>query len=175
MADGSDVERTLADLDELLGRLEQLPGPAGELALEAVSALAEVYGAALARAVAIAVAQGNGATAAAFTADPLLGSLLALHGIHPDAAEVRVARALDELPGGIEFLGITDGVADVQMSGGGCGCGSSAGAEAVRDAVLAAAPELADVRTVAAQAARAPAFVPLASLSRARVPVPGGR
>jgi len=35
--DDAAVEQTLADLDELLGRLEQLPGPAGELALEAVS------------------------------------------------------------------------------------------------------------------------------------------
>jgi len=174
MAEEPDVEATLADLDALLGRVEQLPGAAGELALEAVSALAEVYGAALARAVAIAVRPGDDATAAALTADPLLGSLLALHGIHPDAAEVRVARAVDGLPGGVEFLGITDGVADVRMgAGGGCGCGASAGAEEVRDAVLAAAPELAEVRTVAAPAA--PAFVPLASLTRAPVPVAGGR
>jgi hypothetical protein len=170
--DDAAVEQTLADLDELLGRLEQLPGPAGELALEAVSALAEVYGAALARAVSIAVPADGGATAAALAADPLLGHLMALHGIHPDPAEVRVARALGEVHGGGELVGITDGVAEVRMSGGG-GCGASAGPELVRDTVLAAAPELADVRAVAAPAA--PAFIPLSSLTRAPVPAAGGR
>jgi Fe-S cluster biogenesis protein NfuA len=125
--------------------------------------------------VAIAVRPGDGA-AAAFTADPLLGSLLALHGIHPDPAEARVARALDGLPGRVELLGITDGVADVRMgAGGGCGCAPSAGADEVRDAVLAAAPELAGVRTVVAPAVREPAFVPLDGLGRAPLPVPGGR
>lgn len=154
----AEVERILTDLDELLGRLEQLPGPAGQLALEAVSALAEVYGAALARAVSYA---GASATAA-LVADPLLGHLLALHGIHPDPAEVRVARALDEVHG--ELLGVRDGVAEVRLaSAGGCGCGAAAGEEAVRDAVLGAAPELADVRTVPAPAP--PAFVPLTSLT----------
>src|SRR3954453_17142756 len=49
LADAAVRER-LTGLDELLERVEQIPGPAGELALEAVSALAEIYGEALARA-----------------------------------------------------------------------------------------------------------------------------
>ena len=52
--DDAAVRERLTGLDELLERVEQIPGPAGELALEAVSALAEVYGEALARALALA-------------------------------------------------------------------------------------------------------------------------
>ncbi|CCG03933.1 hypothetical protein [Blastococcus saxobsidens] len=180
-----EVEQRLTELDELLGRVEQLPGPAGELALEAVAALAEVYGAALTRAVAYA----SGATRStgtplveAFTGDDLLGHLLALHGIHPDPVEVRIARALDdvraqlEAQGEVTFLGIEDGVAEVRVTGGGGGgCGSGCGCSSasteppdalVRNAVLATAPELSDVRVVVVQAARPATFIPLDSLLR---------
>jgi len=171
-----DVERRLAELDALLARVEQLPGPAGELAMEAVAALAEIYGAALTRAVA-----QPGAPVAAFTADPLLGALLALHGIHPDPVTVRVGRALDEVGevlgahgGQVTLSRIDDGVAELAVTPG-HGCGSPAPAEveeAVRGAVLAAAPELSDVHVVALDAARTPAFVPIDSLFRAPVGAP---
>src|SRR5689334_20587917 len=45
MGDDAEVEARLSELDELLARVEQLPGPAGELALEAVAAVVEIYGA----------------------------------------------------------------------------------------------------------------------------------
>jgi hypothetical protein len=170
------VEQRLAELDELLARVEQIPGPAGELAMEAVAALAEIYGAALARAVA-----QPGAPVAAFTADPLLGALLALHGIHPDSVDVRVGRALGEAGevlgahgGQVRLRGIAHGVAELAVTPG-HGCGSPAPAEveeAVRGAVLAAAPELADVRVVTLDGARSPAFVPLDSLLHAPVGAP---
>ena len=48
--DNDDVRERLAVLDEQLARLEATPGPIGELALVAVSGLAEIYGQALARA-----------------------------------------------------------------------------------------------------------------------------
>jgi Fe-S cluster biogenesis protein NfuA len=191
-----EVERLLAALDELLGQVEQIPGPAGELAVEAVAALAEVYGAALTRAMAYVGGATDGAgtpLAAAFTGDALLGHLLALHGIHPDPVDVRIARALDDVrgalgshAGAVELVGVDAGVAEVHIaatgggcsSGGGSGCGCSSGGDgledAVRDAVLGAAPELTDVRiAVPAEAPRPAAFVPLDSLLRApaqRVP-----
>jgi Fe-S cluster biogenesis protein NfuA len=159
--DDAAVGERVTRLDDLLGRVEQVPGPAGELALEAVSALAEVYGEALARALALAAEPGT------FVADELLGHLLALHGIHPDPVERRVEQALAQLEpavrergGEVELAGIDDGVAHVRLSVSGCG---SAGVEdAVRSAVLAVAPELADVQREVPPPA--PTFVPLDSL-----------
>src|SRR4051812_49911458 len=80
------VERRLAELDELLERVEQIPGPTGALALEAVAAVVEIYGAALSRALLLA------RSPEAFTSDPLLGHLLLVHGLHPDPVDVRVRR-----------------------------------------------------------------------------------
>jgi Fe-S cluster biogenesis protein NfuA len=158
--DDAAVRERLTGLDELLDRVEQIPGPAGELALEAVAALAEVYGEALARALAL-------ADPSAFAADELLGHLLVLHGIHPDPVERRVARALEDMApavrergGEVELAGLDDGVARVRLTVSGCG---AAGVEdEVRTAVLAVAPELDEVRREAPP--RAPAFVPLDSL-----------
>jgi Fe-S cluster biogenesis protein NfuA len=161
------VREQLARLDELLGQVEATPGPAGELALETVSALAEVYGEALTRMTAYAAE--SPAAVDAITGDELLSHLLVLHGIHPDPVERRAARAVDELRsvlaergGDVELAGITDGVANVRLSVKGCGSSSAGVEDAVREAVLALAPELADVQR--APAPREAAFVPLDSL-----------
>ncbi|MFN2494852.1 MAG: NifU family protein [Pseudonocardiaceae bacterium] len=120
--DDTAVQERLTRLDELLGQVEQIPGPAGELALEAVSALAEVYGEALARATAYVSRAPT--LVEAITGDELLGHLLVLHGIHPDPVERRVAQALDALRpalaqrgGDVELVGIDQGVARVRLSG----------------------------------------------------------
>jgi Fe-S cluster biogenesis protein NfuA len=161
--DDTAVRERLTGLDDLLERVEQIPGTAGELALEAVSALAEVYGEALARAMALTADPG------AFVADELLGHLLVLHGIHPDPVERRVARALDEMApalrergGEVALAGLDDGVARVRLTV--SGCGSAGVEEEVRTAVLAVAPELHDVRRETPP--RAPTFVPLDSLTQ---------
>jgi Fe-S cluster biogenesis protein NfuA len=158
--DDTAIRQRLTDLDELLDRVEQIPGPAGELALEAVSALAEVYGEALARALAL-------AEPSAFVADELLGHLLVLHGIHPDPVERRVVRALEEMApavrergGEVELAGLDDGVARVRLTV--SGCGAAGVEEEVRTAVLAVAPELDEVRRETPP--RDAAFVPLDSL-----------
>lgn len=169
-----EVEQRLADLDGLLAQVEAIPGPAGRLAVEAVAAVAEVYGAALTRVMAYAsggTGPAGGRLLDALTGDPLLGHLLALHGIHPEPAEGRIARALDDVraqhgpSAEVALGGVADGVAEVRVAGGG-GCGHSAGAlaDVVRDAVLAAAPELAEVRVVPVEAARPATFIPLDAL-----------
>ena len=71
----------------------------------------------------------------------------------------------------LELLGITAGTAQVRVTSGG-GCGSPAPDElerALREVLMAAAPELAAVETVAAEAPRRTTFIPLDSLVR-RVP-----
>jgi Fe-S cluster biogenesis protein NfuA len=166
LADATVRER-LTRLDELLAQVEAIPGPSGELALDAVSALAEVYGEALARAVGYADDAPD--VLAALTGDELLGHLLVMHGVHPDPVEHRITHALDQLRpalqergGDVELAGINHGVATVRLSIKGC---SSAGVEdAVREAVLAVAPELSDVARAPATGRPEAAFVPLDAL-----------
>jgi hypothetical protein len=171
--DDAAVEELVGRVEQLLGRLEEVPGPAGELAAAAVAALTELYGEALARV----AGHARGSPALRELADDaLVGRLLALHGLHPDPVDRRVARALDglrlelsSLGRDVTLAGLADGVAEVVLSGHGGGCGSGGPSVAqltdlVRDVVVGAAPELADVRVVPE---RPTTFVPLESLLRA--------
>ncbi|MFF7725500.1 NifU family protein [Streptomyces sp. NPDC008001] len=163
--DSGDAEtvRLLARADELLGRLEALPGPTAQAGLESVRALTEVYGEALARVVDAA----GPALAGRLADDELVGHLLVLHGLHPEPVERRVARAVDglrpavrERGGDLQLVGVEGGIATVRLKAGGCPSTAAGAAAAVRDAVLALAPELSDVRQ-APEEDRRSAFVPL--------------
>ncbi|MFE7271435.1 NifU family protein [Streptomyces sp. NPDC057623] len=175
-----DVEARLARLDDLLEGLEAAPGPTTRSATEAVGLLTEVYGEALARV----MDHADGPLAERLADDELLGHLLVLHDIHPEPAELRAARAVERLRpavqergGDVEWAGVEGQVARVRLTpggGGGCGsgCGSGSGSgamevtDAVRAAVLAAAPELTAVEPLTAAApAPPPAFVPLATIT----------
>ncbi|MFE5399934.1 NifU family protein [Streptomyces sp. NPDC056580] len=167
------VEARLARLDEVLAGLESAPGPAAREALEPVLLLSEVYGEALARIVDLA----DERLGERLAADELLGHLLVLHSLHPEPAERRAERAVEKLRpavrergGDLEWAGVEGGVARVRLSGTGCGSGCGGGSadvtEAVRAAVLAAAPELTAVEPVAEERRAAPAFVPLGSIGR---------
>lgn len=161
----AEVRERVTRLDDLLERLEQVPGPAAEVAMEAIEVLTEVYGTALARV----VASVGEATLRSLADDEVVGHLLLLHGLHPDPPEQRIARALDEVrpelgEGAVELTGIDDdGVATIRVTAAGCRSTAARTASAVRDVVLAAAPELADVHPVTA---RPPALIPVDSLLR---------
>jgi len=163
------VRERLAVLNEQLEQLEVTPGPIGELALAAMSGLAAIYGQALARALDLA----DPALVERMLGDELIGHLLALHGIHPAPVEARVARAIEGLrerlsarAAEIELDGIDHSVAIVRVSLRGCGTSLASIKPAVSQAVLAAAPELADVTIVPAGQASPAAFVPLDALMR---------
>ena len=169
------VEARLARLDEVLAGLESAPGPA----LEAVRLLTEVYGEALARV----LDDADERLWERLADDDLLGHLLVLHEIHPESPERRAARAVEKLRpavrergGDLEWAGVDGRVARVRLtSGGGCGSGCGGGSaevvEAVREAVLAVAPELTSVETVPGTAGRkpAPAFGPRSTIKRRAV------
>ncbi len=170
-----DVEARLGRLDELLEGLESVPGPTTRSATEAVALLTEVYGEALARV----LDQADEQLAGRFAEDELLGHLMVLHDIHPEPAERRAARAVERLRpvvqergGDVEWAGVEGQVARVRLTtGGGCGSGCGGGGsevtDAVRAAVLAAAPELTAVEPLTETA---PAFVPLATLTHRAAP-----
>ena len=91
---------------------------------------------------------------ARLTADPLVESLLLLHGLHPLDVDARIQRALDQVrpylgshAGGVEYLGVSDGVARLRLEGCCHGCPSSTVTVrlAIEGAVQDAAPEVTEV------------------------------
>jgi Fe-S cluster biogenesis protein NfuA len=122
--------------DALLGSIEDNPA-----ALEAVHAIVDLYGEALARIVA----------GADPVEDELVSHLLLVHDLHPVDVETRVRKALDEVRpylgshgGDVELLGVTDGVVRLRLNGTCNGCPSSQVTlqNAIEEAVLKAAPDL---------------------------------
>lgn len=180
--DDEAVRQRLVRIDDLLDRVEQMPGPTTDAAIEAVQILTEIYGEALSRVLACVGRE----TVERCVDDELLRHLLVLHDIHPDTVEQRVQQVLADLRpelesrgGSVELLGIEAGVARLRVSGGGgcTSCGSSAGPvdEAVIDAVLALAPELAHVEAVHETAGATQAVIPVEALLRRPAAVGGGR
>ena len=94
--------------------------------------------------------------------DELVGSLLLLHGLHPDDLEARVRQALDGVRpylnshgGDVELLEIADGMVRLQMQGSCNGCPSSSATlrQTIERAIYEAAPDVAAIEVAAASAA----------------------
>ena len=111
------------------------------------------------------------------TEDPLVESLLLLHDLHPLDVDARIQRALDRVrpylgshAGGVEYLGVRDGVARLRLEGSCHGCPSSTVTVqlAIKGAVQDAAPE---VTEVVVEGMTAPPGPPLLQIGRA----PGAR
>jgi Fe-S cluster biogenesis protein NfuA len=129
-------------VEALLDRVEQFPEPQREVATELVAALLDMYGEGLARIVAACEVPVE---------DELVAHLLLLHGLHPLPVAERVTRALDEVRpylvahgGGVELLGVADGVVRLKLEGACHGCPSSALTlrSAVEEAIMRAAPDV---------------------------------
>jgi Fe-S cluster biogenesis protein NfuA/nitrite reductase/ring-hydroxylating ferredoxin subunit len=143
-------------IEALLEGLDALPdGAARQTATEIVQALLDLYGEGLGRIVDVVAARDDGTLARELGEDELVAHLLLLHGLHPVPVEDRVRDALaGVLPyleshgGGVELLGVDDGVVRLRMRGSCSGCPSSAVTLrlAIEDAVLRAAPDVAEVR-----------------------------
>ncbi len=150
MEDRELIER----VEGLLEEIESVADPAArDVALEAVQAVLELYGAGLERI----LDRVGGSAARTLVDDELVEHLLLLHGLHPVAVEERVRAALDNVRpylgshgGDVELVRVSDGVAVVRMQGSCEGCPASAMTLklAIEDAVLKNVP---DVERVEAQ------------------------
>jgi Fe-S cluster biogenesis protein NfuA/nitrite reductase/ring-hydroxylating ferredoxin subunit len=151
----SGVRDVGARVEELLASLRSEPGAAGA-AEELVQLLVGLYGDGLGHIVA--ALQDQGAPGVEMldrlTQDPLVESLLLLHDLHPLDVDTRIQRALDGVrpylgshAGGVEYLGVSDGVARLRLEGSCHGCPSSTVTVqlAIEGAVQEAAPEVAEV------------------------------
>ena len=151
------VRKTGERIEELLSLLRPAGGDqAAAIAEELVGLLVGLYGEGLAHIVAALADHGEpGAEIlAALTDDPLVESLLLLHDLHPLDVDTRVQRALDRVrpylgshAGGVEYLGVADGVARLGLVGSCHGCPSSTVTvrTAIEGAIMEAAPEVAEV------------------------------
>jgi len=172
MTTDEEAEELLHRLNELLEQLERVPGPTGRLAMDAVAALSQLYGAALARVMAL--VDGEPRIPGVLAEDELLRHLLVLHGIHPLPVADRVADALDRLRphvplhgGALVLDGIDGGVARIVMPAsctGGCGPEPAALREAIVSCVLSVAPELSDVEVKQERGGSAPTLIAAESL-----------
>jgi Fe-S cluster biogenesis protein NfuA/nitrite reductase/ring-hydroxylating ferredoxin subunit len=188
--DGIDLRAAEARIEGLLAELSGHPdGQVVERAEELVGLLVRVYGAGLARVVAIAAGRDPDLVHR-FAEDDLVGSLLMVHGLHPLGIAERVQRALDAVrpylgshAGGVELLGVDEeGVVRLRLEGSCDGCPSSTVTVklAIERAITEAAPEVVrvDVEGLVEPAVPGPKLIPVESL-RQRIsavdwqPVPG--
>jgi Fe-S cluster biogenesis protein NfuA/nitrite reductase/ring-hydroxylating ferredoxin subunit len=143
-------------IEEILALLRTAGGSSAASAEELVGLLVGLYGDGLGHIVAALADGGPAGTAllAKITEDPLVESLLLLHDLHPLDVDARIQRALDQVrpylgshAGGVEYLGVSDGVARLRLEGSCHGCPSSTVTVrlAIEDAVKNAAPEVSDV------------------------------
>lgn len=149
--DDAQAREQVARIEGLLGELEALEDVAArDKATETVALLLEVYGEGLAR-VAEQVARAQPELLEEVARDELVSHLLLLHGLHPVDLEVRVRGALDEVRpyleshgGGVELLGLDEGVVRLRLQGSCEGCPSSTMTLklAIEQAIHKAAPDV---------------------------------
>lgn len=160
---------------------------ARERAEQLVGEVTDLYGAALGRMLDLAVS-ADPDLVDAVAADPLVASLLLVHGMHPHSVERRITDALDTVRpylgshgGDVHLLGVDGDTARLRFAGSCKSCPSSAVTLelAVEDAIRAAAPEIETIEVVAEERDSADTVIPAESLftrvhgSASWLPVPG--
>jgi Fe-S cluster biogenesis protein NfuA/nitrite reductase/ring-hydroxylating ferredoxin subunit len=182
------VDQAGEAIERLLAGLRARDGAAAAAAEELTGLLVGVYGDGLSRVVALLRAEGEAGLAmlATLAADPLVSSLLVLHDLHPLDVDTRIQRALDQVrpylgshAGGVQYLGVTDGVARLRLEGSCHGCPSSTVTVrlAISGAVAEAAPEISEVVVEGVTAPPEPALLQIVprpdTPAPARVPATG--
>lgn len=179
------VQAASARIEELLGTLQRGGfGGAAAAAEELVGLLVGLYGDGLARIVTILAAAGppGEQLLATLADDPQVEGLLLLHDLHPLDTDTRIQRALDRIrpylgshAGGVEYLGVADGVARLRLAGSCHGCPSSAVTVelAITGAVQDAAPEVTEVVVEGMTAPPGPALLQIGKRPGG-TPVPEG-
>jgi len=152
-------ESRIRRIETLVAKMEAIPDLATRSDMrQLVEAILELHGAGLERIMEIVHATGESGRLAIdhLAAEPLVSSLLVLHGIHPDDIETRVQMALQRVRGA-ELIGVDEGVVRVRVS---VNQGSN---QAAFQAVREAAPDASDI--LIEEALSPNGFVPLSSIA----------
>lgn len=170
-------------IGQLVANLDEVEDSEGRIAArELVRLVMAMHGAAVEKMMEIIHARGAGAEIIdKLGRDRVVGSLLALHGLHPDDVETRVMRALEEAGTNlrkqeveVQVLEATESGVRIRITMGDHACGSTEAAvrTAIEEAVYEAAPEVTSLVIENPQAKPAAGFVTLEQLMRAQRPVP---
>jgi Fe-S cluster biogenesis protein NfuA len=167
----SEFQARTEQLDRLVQRVNDISdGDARATAFELLQSAMDLHGAVVSRIVEVLSETEAGRTSLTKLGnDPLITGLLVLYGVHPVSMEERIARAIEKVRpqlqkhgGGVDLLGINDGVVRVSIQSTGNGCHSSPDSlkESVQQAVLEAAPDVVEIVAEGVPASGS-GFVPL--------------
>ena len=156
-----ELQKRLAQVDALVGELQQLPDPASRaLVEELLSTVLDLHGEALSRMLDALGPRGDPASdrlLERLAADDLIRGVLLLHGLHPVDLRSRVEGALESVRpymrshgGGVELVGLTGDTVRIRLEGHCQGCPSSMVTLklAVEKAIYDAAPDVAAIEVV---------------------------
>lgn len=160
-------------VEELLQRLARYADdpaePAGRVGNDAVQALVDLYGEALARVVAVAAEAG---VTGRLAEDELLSHLLLVHDLHPEDAGERIGRALEEIRPQLKARGadaelaeVSGGVARLRIDVRGCASTGERIVAEVGELISTVAPEVEKVEALPARTE--PVLVTVADLLHA--------
>ena len=177
MSEHDDFQQRVRRIGALVEEIESIADPAARSsARQLVQLVMEFHGAALDRAMEM-LANG-GEPGMAFVEqlgrDPIVSSLLALYGLHPENLNTRVRKAVERLVprlqrdgAAIELLSAEDGAVRISVTPGAHTCGSTTNAlrTTVEDAIFEAAPDLASLSVEGLDGQPANGFVSLEKLT----------
>ncbi len=158
MSDEANIEEVGDRIERLLEQIHSAASPVvGARVDELVHLIVDLYGAGLARIVSLVQSDlsvdetGKSELRERFVREPLVASLLILHGLHPHDLQQRIERALDEVrpylgshAGDVELLAVEGSVVHLRMKGNCDGCPSSSTTIklGIEEAIRKAAPEV---------------------------------
>jgi len=168
-ANGNATKESIARMVELVTSVQALADPvARDAAIELVQAVMTLHAEALERILEVAGASSPG-TVEAMAADELVTRVLVLHGLHPDDAGKRLARALDALRqhfdsrgARLDVLEAGPDVVRVRFTGKRPGSGRAA-RQLIEDGIYEAVPEVESL-IIEGTENEQDGFVPLTSL-----------
>jgi Fe-S cluster biogenesis protein NfuA len=189
MTSAESTARVGERIEEILASLRSQGGAgaaaAADAAEELVRLLVGLYGDGLSHIVAALAGEGEAGRAmlGRLADDPVVEGLLLLHDLHPLDVDARIQRALDQVrpylgshAGGVQYLGVRDGVARLRLEGSCHGCPSSTVTVqlAIEGAVQDAAPEVTEVVVEGMTAPPEPTLLQIGPRPGALTAVPPG-
>jgi Fe-S cluster biogenesis protein NfuA len=179
-----ELQQRIQSVGELVAEVERTADPAAKAASKnLVQLLMEMHAAAMERMMELVFQLGDPGerTIDKFGSDPLVSSLLVLHGLHPDDLEARVVRAVEQLRPQIrkqgaelELAGIAESSVRLKVRIEGHACGSTAKTiqSKIEGAIYDAAPDVTSLSIEGLEEPAASGFVALDKLMTATVPAP---
>jgi Fe-S cluster biogenesis protein NfuA len=147
-------QQQMQRVETLVEEIESTADPAVRAkTLELIQTLMDFHGAGIGRMMDITANTGAAGYAIFddFAGDELVASLLLLYDLHPRGIEERIEQAIEKVrpslnlhEGGVELLGVSNGVVKLRLQGSCDGCPSSAATlkHTIEEAIYAAAPDV---------------------------------